>query len=1456
MSDVEESNAEDNDDLESVPSPPPKELTKEDITGKLDDNSDPTVVIERYQNTAENEARKKDFIKARNHFIATEVRGGNNSFLNPAKRPGAASRFGDGDGSYWDRWIGPMPLPTKGSFSAGHIKPKHGTKSDRDKYFAALKRMEIDKEMKMARSLERLSRQKLDDDTGFNDMNVEKEATIIKLKEDVKNEFFQDVVDRMKQEDKTAPNYGYLPPVEVNHHDMDSIKALNKFEDVELDDGTEEFLDLHPDLKYVHSSMFHADHDRIHKHYKRKIKYVHTVPKIKKSPRYYLTHETRLEKHHYEDELQARADNEEFQYVDSVIGKLPKPKPLPERLFMKSSRNPTSIVLPHYGLGDVRARKVGNCLKVMKKVVEINVENNRLNAQSLVTLFSNIKPGQGLEKIYAGKNKVNHHTIKALALKLQKLNTLTVLHLQGTDIRCRQAKLICHTLKSNNSITDLNLSGNKIEQKGGISIGEMLEENTSLRMLDISWNYIRDDGAVAIGKAIGKNDTLKWLNLGYNAFYEIGTEFLADSLETNKCLEYLDLTANKINSRPTIVLANGLDDNENLLDLILDENPLGLNGTRSMLRLYGNGEEDTKLSMKNINMEVNDGNSFDPNELQRSYEFVLTNNPYEQAVLCDIIRKANRHGGVSLINVQYSPEVGIHTKPLEVYRKVLSTEEKETSIGQLQVNGEDWSGYEEGVITFDVDYIPCRPSLGNALKPRALDNLLEVILNEAASDREKMVMIELTCCDMFFTCEQLIRIQTAIPTKKMDLKVGAVIELIQRVVDPENLHFFYTDLDNKILKEVKAVIGQLYYFIADNPGDHYQLDLGKKYDRVILEKLLEINELDIVYSKEIEVCKRRDISQYGDYQNFRNVVYNEVPIIPPQRPLAKLFQKEIPTRGLLVFDYTQPRKQTTDKKTKTCSHKQYQRILRDLGILSDEEWAAFKIGRIIRGKIGRRRALQIAEQKRKLDTEGEEKNVDVKKIVKLIHCIYDCAREYWNIIEDEHGEELKEGGGLFEKRFQVSMHDVIDDYIDEAEEEGSENVLEKAVLMEHVNLYQEANSFIRWFGTLASALSSYIHEGMTTFTSQEAFAFLIQIYNKLMGDNEISIDDLDTSDGVMVDANKAIEYMERVFNDVCDEHEELLSHLDDCSEYLQGLSKAGDGKLPLDETLDRFMRLYYYMQPENQDNSDDEEEEEHDEENKMEDGEPEVSNDAEKTLTDYVKLSKRVSMTEEEKQRQKEIEGIKEKLLYPFHETISYSYITCSQLILTVKLFPSTYPELRVQVMQKLFGRLADLERFHTVLEEFETDVEEAAIKALGWLAVFNPSFPDRYFNLNLGMYEDRQMAQMLVYLAIKEDGENWQDEQYWRWNIREARVDDESFAGWELPLGWTEENEDPSQTTKGIPFKGRIALQYYSGADKGCAPNWEARAALQERCLVGDLGWKRVQKFDNSGMVFKQLSQ
>ena len=69
-------------------------------------------------------------------------------------------------------------------------------------------------------------------------------------------------------------------------------------------------------------------------------------------------------------------------------------------------------------------------------------------------------------------------------------------------------------------------------------------------------------------------------------------------------------------------------------------------------------------------------------------------------------------------------------------------------------------------IKLEVDSMPFRPTLGNAIKSRALDNLINVILNEDANDREKLVMVRLTCCDMYFTCEQVSLIEKRIPRKE------------------------------------------------------------------------------------------------------------------------------------------------------------------------------------------------------------------------------------------------------------------------------------------------------------------------------------------------------------------------------------------------------------------------------------------------------------------------------------------------------------------------------------------------------------------------------------------------------------------------------------------------------------------------------------------------------------------
>ena len=168
-----------------------------------------------------------------------------------------------------------------------------------------------------------------------------------------------------------------------------------------------------------------------------------------KSPRYYITHKTKLEKHHYEDIVDERSKNKEFVYVDSIVGKLPEPKLAPERLIMKTSCTPTSIVVPHRGLGNIRARKIGNCLKVMQNVKEINIENNRLDAQSLVSVFSNMNAKHGIQKLYAGHNKVNHHTIKGTSNTYSRYDFIDCLALQSTGMQCRQGSycaILCATI--------------------------------------------------------------------------------------------------------------------------------------------------------------------------------------------------------------------------------------------------------------------------------------------------------------------------------------------------------------------------------------------------------------------------------------------------------------------------------------------------------------------------------------------------------------------------------------------------------------------------------------------------------------------------------------------------------------------------------------------------------------------------------------------------------------------------------------------------------------------------------------------------------------------------------------------------------------------------------------------------------------------------------------------------
>ena len=112
----------------------------------------------------------------------------------------------------------------------------------------------------------------------------------------------------------------------------------------------------------------------------------------------------------------------------------------------------------------------------------------------------------------------------------------------------------------------------------------------------------------------------------------------------------------------------------------------------------------------------------------------------------------------------------------------------------------------------------------------------------------------------------------------------------------------------------------------------------------------------------------------------------------------------------------------------------------------------------------------------------------------------------------------------------------------------------------------------------------------------------------------------------------------------------------------------------------------------------------------------------------------------------------------------------------------------------------------------------------LGWLSLANALDPDRRYCLDLAVRDEREVAKVLVALAVAEPGENWVDERYKR---ESGAGTGEWIAGWELPKEW--EHERAGDEATGVRRVGDLELTY-----KGAKPDWSARRELTRRFLCG----------------------
>ena len=88
------------------------------------------------------------------------------------------------------------------------------------------------------------------------------------------------------------------------------------------------------------------------------------------------------------------------------------------------------------------------------------------------------------------------------------------------------------------------------------------------------------------------------------------------------------------------------------------------------------------------------------------------------------------------------------------------------------------------------------------------------------------------------------------------------------------------------------------------------------------------------------------------------------------------------------------------------------------------------------------------------------------------------------------------------------------------------------------------------------------------------------------------------------------------------------------------------------------------------------------------------------------------------------------------------------------------YSTYRVEVIVSLFPRVFDLHNFELVLKLLSPHELAYLYCRIGRLNIFNPMKPEGAVELNLALFEERQLAKILVTLSVIEPGSNFMGKQ------------------------------------------------------------------------------------------------
>lgn len=569
--------------------------------------------------------------------------------------------------------------------------------------------------------------------------------------------------------------------------------------------------------------------------------------------------------------------------------------------------NSVSLVAIDQALSDQDLLAVAAMVRSTSMLEEVDLaENALLTDKSMVPFLQKLfkePASSSLRRLCLRRCiKVGSASLKLVASLLVDPNgvyNLLHLDLSAIPISARSHLEVAKAVKNHYSLESLNLADTGLGTFPATArqcLDEILSTRT-LTSLDLSWNCLTMELFIHLGQVQVKEQRLTTLRLvncaaSVESCDNAALPFL-EQLAKDQCLQCLDISLNRLDSRAGLVFEDSLVCHPTLKVLDVSHNPLGLNGMSSLVRLF-TATTCKLLSIKCADCFVISGNTgeraFTPSAPEGQYSLNLSR-PSNRALLRHLYKCADRlklkpQQALNVLN--YSEGTYNHpTKPDSCGVWSVPT------FGQLELQFSSMEAWQP-------DLPELRRNAGQLLEKYFSQVRCQLPTGKVLpffsqfsreQDHAYLLMVlardfSLEYCHFEVLCSRRFSAATTVSSLLPCVRGGSCSHYIGMLLSPTTNDFHYCR------RNLLAFLS----FTPENPSWHYHLKLENPSERVVMERLLVLDQWEMMAARNHQLV---DVSQLGNGTHMRNIKYEHMRLLSTQ-PV----DWELPTSGTLEFDYS------------------------------------------------------------------------------------------------------------------------------------------------------------------------------------------------------------------------------------------------------------------------------------------------------------------------------------------------------------------------------------------------------------------------------------------------------------------------------------------------------------------------------------------------------------------------